>query len=182
MSVPQDLAFLLSRLDGEGLAAMVVGGLALDALGVPRSTLDVDLQVAAPQGLHRDASVLYGCIVEEWTRDPVFGQDVVILQAPTGATPFELFFATHWLPRQALARRVEMDSPLLERRVWVPTPEDFVLLKSAYMASPARSRAKAAQDGVDVEGVARLHDLDRSYVEENARRLGMWERLAPLLS
>jgi hypothetical protein len=63
----------------------------------------------------------------------------------------------------------------------VPRPEDFVLLKSAYMVAPTRSRAKAAQDAVDVEQVARAHVLDRAYVEEAARRLDTWERLAPLL-
>lgn len=74
-----------------------------------------------------------------------------------------------------------MASKLLGRDVEVPTPEDFILLKSAYMVSPTRSRAKAAQDAVDVEGVARFHALDSAYVEQNARRLGTWDRLAPLL-
>lgn len=151
-------------------------------MGVPRATVGVDLQVAAPSILRRDASVLYGCLVEEWTRDAVFDQDAVILQAPGSATPFELFFATHWLPREALARRVAMASPALGRTIWVPTPEDFVLLKSAYMASPSRSRAKAAQDAVDIEMVSRAHELDLGRVEDAATRLGTWARLAPLLS
>lgn len=176
-----DLAFVLRALESEGLDAMLVGGLALDALHVPRATLDIDLQVAAPALLPREASVLWGCIVEEWTRDEVFGQDAVIVQAPGGSVPLELFFATHWLPRQALARRVQMPSPLVARDVWVPTPEDFILLKSAYMAHPTRARAKAAQDAVDIEAVARAYALDRHYLEDAARRLGTWTRLEPLL-
>jgi hypothetical protein len=182
MSLAEDLAFVLDGLDAAGLPSMVVGGLALDALGVPRATLDVDLQVAAPASLRRDAAVLYGCLVEEWTRDPVFDQDAVILQVPTGTTPFELFFATHWLPRQALQGRVEMASPLLGRRIWVPSSEDFVLLKSAYMTSTTRSRAKAAQDALDIEAVAQAHKLDLTRVEAQAIRLGTWARLRPHLA
>lgn len=86
------------------------------------------------------------------------------------------------MTNQALDRRTTTYSARLDREIPLPTPEDFILLKAAYWRHPSRSRAKAAQDGVDIEAVLQNHreDLDRSYLEENARKLDLWEPLTDL--
>lgn len=177
----ENLRAVLHALEREGVPHMLVGGLALEALGMPRATLDVDVQVSAPDVPSRAKSILYGCIVEEWSKDRVFGQETVIGHVGGSGIPVEFFFTSHWFTRQALERRQRVHSPSLAREVPIPTPEDFVLLKACYLGDEGRSRAKLAQDALDVEGVAAAFPLDQKYVRENAERLGVWERLAPLL-
>lgn len=181
MGVPDDLRTVLQALEAEGVAHMLVGGLALEALGMPRATLDVDIQVSAPEAPSRAKSILYGCVVEEWSRDDVFGQETVIGHVAGSGVPVEFFVTSHWFTRQALERRQRVHSPTLALDVPVPTPEDFVVLKACYLGDAKRSRAKLAQDALDIEGVAAAFPLDRAYVQGNAERLGAWERLQPLL-
>lgn len=183
MRLAEALQTFLGTLDRERIPHMLVGGMAMEALGVPRSTLDVDVQVELPGGGPPHASTFLGSIVEERTKDEVFGQDVIIVHLATSAVPFELFLTSHWFTRQALARRRTVRSALVGRDVPVPTAEDFVLLKAAYMLGPHRSPRKAAQDALDIERVVGLHraGLDRAYLEVNARKLACWTSLEPML-
>lgn len=181
MDFTRDLRDVLQALEREGVTHMVVGGLALEALGIPRATVDVDIQVSVPEPPSRARSVLYGCIVEEWSRDEVFGQETLIGHVGASGIPVEFFFTSHWFTRQALERRQRVHSPSLAREVPIPTPEDFVLLKACYLGSAHRSRAKLAQDALDIEGVVAAFPLDKAYVQTTAERLGAWGVLSPLL-
>lgn len=53
MNVARETDLLLSALAHAGMPAMLVGAVALDALGVPRTTMDVDLQIASMKALSR---------------------------------------------------------------------------------------------------------------------------------
>lgn len=182
MGLVQDLRRVLDALDAEGVPHMLVGGLALESLGMPRTTLDIDIQLLAPPGLRRERSVVFGCVVEEWARDEVFGQDTLIAHLGTSAIPVEFFLTGHWFTRQALDRRQVIRSASLAREVAIPRPEDFVLLKTCYLASAGRRAAKRAQDALDVQSVAAAFPLDRAYLRGNAEKLGVWDALAPLLA
>jgi hypothetical protein len=184
VGLADDLRDFLGTLDREHIAHMLVGGVAMEALGGPRSTLDVDLQIDLPNPGSSYASTFLGAIVEERSKDEVFGQEVIIVHLPTSPVPFELFLTSHWFTRQALARRRAVRSGLVARDVPVPTLEDFILLKAAYMRGPTRPPRKAAQDAVDIETVLQHHGgkLDRGYVEANARKLGVWDALRPMLA
>jgi hypothetical protein len=46
VSLSATVRSILEDLEAEGIEHMVVGGVALEALGVPRTTFDVDIQVA----------------------------------------------------------------------------------------------------------------------------------------
>lgn len=144
----------------------------------------MDVQVALPETPASLDPSFHGFLVEERSRDAVFDQDVLVIHRPTSPVPFEVFVTSHWLTAQALARRQQFRSEVLERKVPVPTPEDFVLMKSAFMVASTRSRRKGVQDALDIEGVAdaRRGEWDAAYVEVNARRLGTWDALRPLLS
>lgn len=147
MNVAADLASLVAALEAEGLPSMLVGGLALDALGVPRATFDVDLQVALPTKLPRGSSVAFGFIVEEWTRDPVFGQDALIVHAPTSGVPFEISFASHWLPRRALAARVRRRrTPSISSRWRAPTGSTAPTSRKGRRASGLGSDSRRSSE------------------------------------
>jgi hypothetical protein len=178
-----DLGAALDLMEEIGAPHMVVGGIALEALGVPRSTLDIDLQVRLGDPPATQESYFKGWFIAERTRDEVFGQDVLILEGKETGVPVEVFLTSHWFTEQALDRQTRATSGLVDREVPIPTPEDFILLKAAYQASPDRGEAKANQDRLDIEGV---HDrfgdeIDRAYIEENARRLDVWAALQPSL-
>lgn len=183
MSLARALRKLLDDLDEAGVRHMVVGGVALDALGVPRTTYDIDVQVDPEEGPAASASTYLGRVVEERSHDPVFDQDVLIVHSTVDPVPVELFLTTHWFPRQALDRRQTTDSKVAGRPVPVPTADDLILLKAAFWTASTRSARKAAQDGVDIEGIiaANRKDLDRSYLEETGKKLGVWDALGPLL-
>lgn len=174
---------LFSRLLGDAkIPYMFVGAVALEGLGVPRATFDVDIQVAATPPAPSASSYL-GWIVEERASDNVFGQPVVILHRPTSPIPFELFFTEHWFTRQALERRQVLPSRLLRMDVPIPRPEDFVLLKASFMLSPNRSPRKRTQDALDIDGVLAAHPgrMNRDYLQANARKLGIAKDVDGLL-
>lgn len=183
MSLARAVRDLLDDLDEAGIAHMVVGGVALDALGVPRTTYDVDVQIDPEEGPEATASTVLGRVVEERSHDPVFDQDVLVVHSAINPVPVEIFLTSHWFTRQALRRRQAIDSTVVGRPVPVPTPEDFLLLKAAFWVAPSRSRRKAAQDGVDLEGVVDAHrdDLDLAYLEDNGEKLGVWDDLREVL-
>lgn len=184
MALADDVRIVLDRLAAEGISHMLVGGVAQEALGVPRTTFDVDLQVALPAPPSPAASIWLDMLVEERSRDPVFDQEVIIAHVALSSTPFEFFLTAHWLTRQALERRWMARSELLGREVPVPTVEDFILMKAAHMVSPTRSTRKSMQDGVDITQVvaAAERPLDGDYLKRNAERLGVWSALQPLLT
>lgn len=162
---------------------MLVGALALDVLGDPRSTHDVDLQVRLDDPPERWASTWEGWFIQERAHDEVFDQATLVLQKPTETTPFELSLTSHWFTTQALNRRQQVRLERLDRDVPVPTPEDFVRLKACYWSHESRRKAKAAQDAVDIESVflANRQEIDGEYLEDNARQLGTWPSLSDLL-
>lgn len=182
MPFDEDFNAVLRTLRDEGIVCMVVGGVALQAYGVVRATFDVDIQVALPEPPSKSRSIFLGLLVEEWTKDTVFGQDVLVGHLASRPTPIELFVATHWFTRQALAQRRSTPNPYGDEPLWIPRLEDLILLKAAFMIATDRSRRKSAQDGVDIETlIARADALDLPYLEQNARKLGVWEALAPML-
>lgn len=183
MGLVEDLeAFLDLAIEIE-VPHMLVGGVALEALGVPRSTLYIDVQVRLPEEPSDVSSYFHGWFIAERAKDEVFDQDVIILEGKETGVPVEMFLTDHWFTERALERRTKVESGLLGRRIPVPAAEDFLLLKAAFHAASSRSEAKATQDRLDIEGVVEEHrgDLDRPYIEENARELGVWSTLADAL-
>lgn len=174
-----DLLAALELMEEIDAPHMVVGGIALEALGVPRSTLDIDLQVRLDDPPPRYDSYFHGWFVAERSRDLVFDQDVLILEGRRTGVPVEVFLTSHWFTGQALDRRTSAPSGLLETDIPVPAPEDFILLKAVYHRSPERRESKANQDLLDIEGVVdRYRDtMDDGYLEENARELNVWDLL-----
>jgi hypothetical protein len=164
MSRPADeqllaaLGALADALAELGQPAMIIGGIAAIARGVPRQTIDIDATVWAEE-LDLGAALatlarhdIAGRIpdVESFARE----RQVLLLRHQASGTPLELSLA--WLPfeREALARaeRIDFGGVTLP----VARPEDLVIFKAV---------AWRDRDIADIERLILLHgdaiDLDR---------------------
>lgn len=175
---------LLDLLDDHDVGYMLVGGIALEGLGVPRSTLDIDVQVRVEDPPSISETSFLGRFIEDHAHDDVFDQKTLTLIDRDTGVPFALFITGHWFTEQAFDRRETVQSDLLDRDLHLPTPEDFLLLKACYWQAADRPAAKANQDELDIEGVIAGHQgsLDVDYLEANGQRLDVREALAPKLT
>jgi hypothetical protein len=171
------LAALGAALEEIGAPAMVIGGIAVIARGVPRQTVDVDATVWAEaveldallRGLARHGIVPRTADAIEFARR----QQVLLLRHELSGTPMEVSLA--WLPfeRDALDRATLVDFGGV--RVRVAAPEDLVVYKAV---------AWRERDRADIERLLARHagriDLARvrGLVREFADALDEPERVA----
>jgi hypothetical protein len=171
------LAALGAALEEIGAPAMVIGGIAVIARGVPRQTVDVDATVWAAavdldtlaRGLARHGIVPRTADALEFARR----QQVLLLRHEPSGTPMEVSLA--WLPfeRDALDRATLVDFGGV--RIRVAAPEDLVVYKAV---------AWRERDRADIERLLARHasriDLGRvrSLVREFAHALDEPERVA----
>lgn len=103
MDFSRVLDAVIGFLDGEGTPYALIGGLAMAAYGMPRTTLDVDVVVPADvqpglvgflEGLGYETLHLSSGYSNHHNPDPTMGQvDVVYVR---GETSRELFAARRW--------------------------------------------------------------------------------------
>lgn len=157
-------------LDEAGLRHALVGASALGRFTLPRATLDMDFLVEDP-GRPLD-QVLRGLSLIEHTHDAFFDQDAFIFEVPSRVTPIEMFVATHWLTRDALAHVERVALPPYGE-VPVLRLEDTLLLKAALATHPARPKFKRDLDAADARSLAQGATIeDAARLSESARRLG----------
>lgn len=156
------LRALWQGLDELGAPAMIIGGVAVIALGVPRLTVDIDATVS---GKDLDVDRLVEALGRRGIRprrpDAVaFARKhhVLLLSHQASGTPVDLSLA--WLPfeDEALGARREQDYAGV--RIRVPRPEDLVVYKLV---------AARPQDLDDAEGLLLLHGADMKL--DRVRRL-----------
>lgn len=170
------LRALVSALDALGQPAMIIGGIAVIARGVPRQTIDIDATVAAADLDLDEVLVTLAAhhITPRIENARAFARERQVLllrHAPTG-TPLEVSLA--WLPfeMEALARATVVDFGGV--RVPVATAEDLIVLKAV---------AWRDRDRGDIERLLLLHasevDLDRvrALVAEFAAAIDEPERM-----
>lgn len=168
-------------LQGSGVRHLVIGGLAVGAVGEARTTGDVDVVgFASPE----DAEALIA-------KAAAAGFDVrpEIEQERLRATgtlrfrhgPFQLDIILASLPFEEAAYNRSVKKRLFGRLVPLPTPEDLILFKVL---------AGRDKDILDAVGVARRHSarLDRRYLEDTiqgicdlAEDTTPWRRLEDVL-
>ncbi len=175
-AVTNALRALAATLEELGRPAMVIGGIAVIARGVPRTTLDIDatvwaegldlgaaLDVFASHGIHPRVAD-----ARQFARE----RQVLLLRHSASGTPLDVSLA--WLPfeRDALARSTQVDFG--EVSAPVAQAEDLIV----YKAIAWRER-----DRTDIERLLSLHanriDLERvrALVAEFAAALETPERL-----
>lgn len=181
MDLSDAIAALTKALGEFGAPAMLIGGIAVIARGIPRHTDDVDGTIAA-EGVELEelVQVLAKHDIEPRVPDAIqFAQQhqVLLLIHTPSKTEIELSLA--WLPfeQEALARAEHLDiGPV---RAPVATAEDLVI----YKAVAWRERDKS-----DIEQLIQLHcaKIDFARVEriigEFAAALEEPERIAEFIT
>ena len=168
-------------LEGSRTRHLVIGGLAVGAIGEARTTGDVDVVgFASPE----DAEALIAKAVEagfdvrpELEQERL--QETGTLRFRHGAFQLDIILAS--LPFEEVAYARAVRKRLFGRMVALPTPEDLILFKVL---------AGRDKDILDAIGVARRHlpGLDRRYLEDTIRGLcdlaedmQPWQRLEDVL-
>lgn len=168
-------------LEGSGIRHLVIGGLAVGAIGEARTTGDVDVVgFASPE----DAEALITKATEAgFNLRPEVEHERL---RETGTLrfrhgPFQLDIILASLPFEEVAYSRAVKKRLFGRLVPLPTPEDLILFKVL---------AGRDKDILDAIGVARRHfpRLDRRYLEETiqgicdlAEDTEPWRRLEDVL-
>lgn len=181
MDLSDAITALTEALDESGAPAMLIGGIAVIARGIPRHTDDVDGTISADAiDLDDVVRILAKHAIEPRVADALqFARQhqVLLLVHVPSATEIELSLA--WLPfeREALARAERLDLGTVRARV--ATAEDLVIYKAVAWRQRDRS---------DVEQLIQLHHdtIDFARVEriiaEFAAALEEPERLQEFLA
>lgn len=156
-------------LDRAGVPFALVGAHGLSAHMMSRATLDLDLLVGDP-GAPLD-EVLDGLLLVEQTRDAFFDQAAYIFEVGTRVTPIEMFVASHWLTKEALALRTLVDLPPYGR-VGILPAHAAAALKAVVASHPSRPPWKRDIDRGDLAGLRDASGLDRAWLSRTAGRLG----------
>ncbi|HEX5136424.1 MAG TPA: hypothetical protein VFY93_05600 [Planctomycetota bacterium] len=170
------LRSLLAFLGRERIDYMLMGGMAIRTLAIPRPTYDIDLQVAAGEAgakaFARQAQQEGYSVDEPHLRgfvDHLQGLAKLAMSIPAGDRwiPVDVFLCGSEYQREAFARRRKHDTDL--GPLWLISPEDLVLHK--LISNRPRDRADIA-DLLLVAG-----PFDDAYLREWANRLGIADRL-----
>jgi hypothetical protein len=141
----------------------IVGGLAVGAWGVSRSTRDVDLYADLPVATRAD---LRRALESRGFDVPAMDDELQTFGVFRSRSPsrvfVDIFDAVGPLGEQLLAHRQQIS--VLERNLWVTAPEELFLLKAFS------DRARDMEDLVSLASLPRL-PLDLDYVHDWARRL-----------
>lgn len=165
----ETLAEIARGLERLGISYMVIGGLANAVWGEPRSTLDIDLTIAADTSRAARISAELRPEFEALVEDPqgfVEETRVLPLESRTGVR-VDLVFGLLPFELEAIDRATRL--PVADTRISFCTAEDLILLK--IVSTRERDRS-------DVRGILRrrLGELDLDYLEPRI------EELADLLS
>lgn len=147
----------------------LMGALALGAWGTPRATHDLDAMIAIR---HTDRpQLLEALIAFEFTEDTQWAEHNPMIKEfhirlHRGAIPVDLILPKDTHDQACLARRRRYELGNLS--LWIISPEDLVIHKL---------KAGRAQDFIDVLSVVQRQasSLDRDYITDWAKRLGIWE-------
>ncbi len=172
---------LLALLRQAQIECMLLGGLAIRVLALPRPTYDIDLMVGlrtAEVARLTSAALAGGFEVPEPHArgfvDNLRGLSKLSLGVPSGGriVAADVFFAESDFDRSAFSRRRKAQSDVGE--VAVISPEDLILMK--LLANRLRDRADVA-DLLLVVGA-----VDEAYLHSWAQRLGVSAELTQALA
>ena len=143
-----------------GIPYLLTGSFASNYYGIPRSTQDADfvvqMQTAAGQGLAQRLG-------EEFVLEPQLSFEIntgtlrQVLRHVEKAFAVELFLLSQD-PHDVSRFQRRQAVPFLNRRVWLPTPEDVIVTKLRW------ARGKDKDDVRDVMAVQE-NNLDWRYIE-----------------
>ena len=173
---------IFERAEILGVDHMAVGAIAAGTYGIPRATKDIDLLVSVDlqNGIHQLIEGLSEIIEFEaqsqfdtitWGRRYV---GVSRSSPPYKVELFEMFDDA--FVHSEFSRRQKRFVPLLNREIWLPTPEDIIVQKIRW------GRSKDLDDARDVLAVQGPETLDMPYVENWCATHGTSGRLMEILA
>ncbi len=174
MNGMQAAARLVDAFEEANIPYMVVGALSSSFYGIARSTYDADFVVAAPASeVQRVISGLGGDfrLESQLTFETLTGTTRRVIHLRDSSFVIELFQLSQD-PFDVLRfqRKVRMKLPVMDRMVFVPTPEDVIVMKLQWGRS---------KDIDDVRGVIAVQSpsLDWDYIHHWTARHGTRDRL-----
>jgi hypothetical protein len=182
MNLIQLAVAIFETAESNDVEHMAVGAIAAGTYGIPRATKDIDLLVSldAMHGIRKLIPALDEFIEFEaqaqfdtitWGRRHV--------GTSRSAPPFkiELFemFDDPFVQSE-FSRRERRFVPLLNRAIWLPTPEDVIVQKVRW------GRSKDLDDARDVLAVQGHETLDMAYIENWCSIHGTTGRLSDIIT
>jgi hypothetical protein len=174
---------IIDSLDQQEVEYVVMGGLAVRALAIPRPTNDVDLTiVCSPEKLptllkswQSECLQVPEVYLSGWV-DRIAEMPLVKLKtqiSPDHSVDLDIFLCETEFQRSLVSRRIEAEIDD-QRSIWIVSPEDLILLKLI---------ANRPRDLIDVADILFVQgQLDESYMTHWAERLGIIERLRTALT
>jgi len=177
MVVPDELSFVLRKLEALGVEYALTGSLASTVWGSPRATYDADVVIAMTAG---DIDKLMQAFPQpEWylDRDSVVhalhdAGEFNVIHAASG-TKIDFWIKTN-RPVDLMRFRRRRREALHGVECWILSPEDTILAKLEWISAAPSDR----QQG-DVAGVfaVQADRLDLEYLRDWADRLGVRDLL-----
>ena len=158
-------ARVVDAFDQLGIRYLLAGSYSSNFYGIPRTTRDADFVAVFSERIERVSEVLG----EEFVLDPqtsfesVTGTFRDIFQVPSIAFKIELFHLSEDSHDQSrFERRVKVFDELIQREIFIPTPEDVIIMKIRW--AQGAKRGKDADDVRDVIAVQGDEVLDWDYI------------------
>ena len=174
MNGMQAAARLVDAFEQANIPYMVVGALSSSFYGIARSTYDADFVVAAPASEVQRVIVELGVdfrLESQLTFEMLTGTTRRVIHLRDSSFVIELFQLSQD-PFDVLRfqRKVRMKLPVMDRMVFVPTPEDVIVMKLQWGRS---------KDIEDVRGVIAVQSpsLDWDYIHHWTAQQGTRARL-----
>ena len=180
MTEEELLVDCLVRLEGSGIDYMLVGSMAGNYWGVPRSTHDIDFvveyeseQVSRIVDAFKDSFFIQEISVESGLRPP-YQFNALDNRSALKVDFFRVAGDEYEFERFRRKRRVT----LFDQPAWIAAPEDVLLHKLRWhLMSPTDRQLTDARGILLVSG----EELDREYMEHWAQQIGVSDLLDDVL-
>ncbi len=168
--------------DRERIPFVLMGGLAVNIWGIPRTTFDVDFEIDVPReklaaflaSADREGFFFEDSFARGFVDQVAGAHPLVVIQRWSGgrSVHIDLFLAETPFLRQVFDRAVTVPVDGVARRV--VTAADLILMKLL---------AWRAKDRADIQNVLAVHGVpEEAYLRSEARSLGVAGRLEEAIS
>ncbi|MGD9641723.1 MAG: nucleotidyltransferase family protein [Elusimicrobiales bacterium] len=169
MDLKKALSMLIAQFDAHNVPYAIIGGFAIGALGIPRSTIDLDFLVSS-EALHKVDPIMLSLGYKK-----VFASENASQYVSPSAEMGEVDFLHAFRPLSVKMLAEAQAVPVFGRqaRVMVLKPEDLIALK---LQSLTNNPAREAKDSADIEELCKLPALDWARLEPYFELFGMQDR------
>ncbi|MBI4801668.1 MAG: nucleotidyltransferase family protein [Elusimicrobia bacterium] len=173
MDLKKVLTVIVAEFGKNNVSYAIIGGFAMGALGVPRSTIDLDFLVPA-EALHKVEAIMLALGYKK-----VFSSENASQYVSPSAEMGEVDFLHAFRPISVKMLAEAETVPVFgkEVRVKVPKAEDLIALK---LQSINNNPTRLAKDNSDIEELMKSRKLDWEILETYFELFGMGRRFLEL--